>query len=88
MNIDLLDLFCRFPVIYTTTSWWTACTGNSAAFGSTNPLWIARFASTIGTLPAGWSFATFWQFADSGTNPRDQDQFNGDMAGLQRIAKG
>ncbi|TCD69510.1 hypothetical protein EIP91_007440 [Steccherinum ochraceum] len=77
-----------FPVIYTTTDWWTTCTGNSAAFGSTNPLWIAHYASSIGTLPAGWSFTTFWQFADSGSNPGDQDQFNGDMTGLQRLAKG
>lgn len=30
------------------------------------------------------SFPTFWQFADSGPNPGDQDLFNGDMAGLQR----
>ena len=41
-------------VIYTTTDWWKTCTGNSAAFASTNPLWIARYASSIGTLPAGW----------------------------------
>ncbi|KAI0075216.1 glycoside hydrolase family 25 protein [Panus rudis PR-1116 ss-1] len=77
-----------YPVIYTTTDWWTTCTGNSAAFGSTNPLWIARYASSIGTLPAGWSFTTFWQYADSGPNPGDQDLFNGDMTGLQKIAKG
>ncbi|KAJ3004798.1 hypothetical protein NUW54_g4642 [Trametes sanguinea] len=56
-------------VIYTTTDWWTTCTGNSAAFASTNPLWIARYASSIGTLPAGWSYTTFWQYADSGPNP-------------------
>ncbi|KAI0044264.1 glycoside hydrolase family 25 protein [Auriscalpium vulgare] len=74
-------------VIYTTTSWWQSCTGNSAAF-SNNPLWIAHFASAIGTLPAGWSVATFWQFADSGSNPGDQDLFNGSLAGLQRIALG
>lgn len=37
-----------YPVIYTTTDWWNTCTGNSAAFGSTNPLWIARYASSIG----------------------------------------
>ncbi|KAH9022152.1 hypothetical protein EDB84DRAFT_1511071, partial [Lactarius hengduanensis] len=49
----------------TTTSWWTSCTGNSASFGTTNPLWIAHWASSIGTLPAGWSFTTFWQYADS-----------------------
>ncbi|KAJ6478776.1 glycoside hydrolase family 25 protein [Mycena vitilis] len=74
----------RYPVIYSTTDWWTTCTGNSAAFAANNPLWIARYSSTIGTLPAGWSFATFWQYADSGPNPGDQDLFNGDAAGLQR----
>ncbi|TFK39031.1 glycoside hydrolase family 25 protein [Crucibulum laeve] len=78
----------QYPIIYTTTDWWKTCTGNSAAFGSTNPLWIARYASAIGTLPAGWSFTTFWQYADSGANPGDQDLFNGDLAGLKAIAKG
>ncbi|KAL0069275.1 hypothetical protein AAF712_003640 [Marasmius tenuissimus] len=79
----------RYPIIYTTTDWWKTCTGNSAAFGNDNPLWIARYASSIGTVPAGWSYATFWQYADSGSNgPGDQDLFNGDAAGLQRMAKG
>jgi len=78
----------RYPVIYTTTDWWKTCTGNSAAFGSTNPLWIAHFASSIGALPAGWGYTTFWQYADSGPNPGDQDLFNGDAAGLQRMATG
>ncbi|KAL7277597.1 glycoside hydrolase family 25 protein [Trametes coccinea BRFM310] len=77
-----------YPVIYTTTDWWTTCTGNSAAFASTNPLWIARYASSIGTLPAGWSYTTFWQYADSGPNPGDQDEFNGSMAGLKQLALG
>jgi len=78
----------RYPVIYTTTSWWKECTGNSAAFGSDNPLWIAHWASTIGPLPAGWSYTTFWQYADSGPFPGDQDLFNGDAAGLSRMALG
>ncbi|GJE99572.1 glycoside hydrolase family 25 protein [Phanerochaete sordida] len=77
-----------YPVIYTTTDWWTSCTGNSASFASTNPLWVARYASSVGALPAGWSYETFWQFADSGSNPGDQDIFNGDMAGLKRLALG
>ncbi|TBU22183.1 N,O-diacetylmuramidase [Dichomitus squalens] len=77
-----------FPVIYTTTDWWTTCTGNSAAFASTNPLWIARYSSSIGTLPAGWSFTTFWQYADSGPNPGDQDEFNGSLQGLKNLALG
>jgi len=75
-------------MIYTTTSWWETCTGNSAAFGSTCPLVIARYASAVGALPAGWSFQTFWQNADSGTFPGDQDVFNGDAAGLKKLATG
>ncbi|KAI0087433.1 glycoside hydrolase family 25 protein [Irpex rosettiformis] len=75
-------------MIYTTTDWWQTCTGNSASFASTNPLWIARYSSSVGTLPAGWSYETFWQYADSGTNPGDQDIFNGDAAGLKRLSLG
>ncbi|KAI0367681.1 glycoside hydrolase family 25 protein [Pilatotrama ljubarskyi] len=77
-----------YPFIYTTTDWWKTCTGNSAAFASTNPLWIARYASSVGTLPAGWSYHTFWQYADSGPNPGDQDEFNGSMQGLKNLALG
>ncbi|KAH9917661.1 glycoside hydrolase family 25 protein [Epithele typhae] len=77
-----------YPVIYTTTDWWTSCTGNSASFASTNPLWIARYSSSIGTLPAGWSYTTFWQYADSGANPGDQDEFNGSAQGLKNLALG
>ncbi|KAJ7109630.1 glycoside hydrolase family 25 protein [Mycena crocata] len=74
----------RSVLIYTTTDWWKTCTGNSAAFSSNNPLWIAHYSASIGTLPAGWSFTTFWQYADTGPNPGDQDLFNGDAAGLGR----
>jgi len=78
----------RYPVIYTSTSWWKQCTGNNNKFGSDNPLWIAHYASNIGPLPAGWSSTTFWQYASSGTNPVDADLFNGGSAGLKRFAKG
>ncbi|KLO20213.1 glycoside hydrolase family 25 protein [Schizopora paradoxa] len=79
----------RFPVIYTTTSWWESCTGNSASFATDNPLWIAHFASAVGALPAGWSFQTFWQNADSASpNPGDSDIFNGALSQLQKFAKG
>ncbi|KAJ6582973.1 putative N,O-diacetyl muramidase [Mycena vulgaris] len=74
----------QYPVIYTTTDWWKTCTGNSAKFAANNPLWIAHYSSSIGTLPAGWKFTTFWQYADKGPNPGDQDLFNGDAAGLKR----
>ncbi|KIJ63444.1 glycoside hydrolase family 25 protein [Hydnomerulius pinastri MD-312] len=75
----------RYPVIYTTTDWWKSCTGNSAAFATNNPLWIAAPGSSVGTLPAGWSFTTFWQYGQSGT---DLDKFNGDSTGLEKMAKG
>ncbi|PIL23612.1 hypothetical protein GSI_14925 [Ganoderma sinense ZZ0214-1] len=78
-----------YPIIYTTTDWWKTCTGNSAAFGNTNPLWIAHYASSIGALPAGWGFTTFWQYADKGSlGPGDQDEFNGTLEGLKKIALG
>jgi len=78
----------QYPLIYTTLDWWKTCTGNSPAFGKKCPLVLARYGSTAGTIPAGWDYETFWQFADSGTFPGDQDLFNGDSAGLKRIAKG
>lgn len=78
----------RWPVIYTATSWWSECTGNRGDFTSTNPLWVARYASSVGTLPYAWSYYTFWQNADSGTFPGDQDRFNGAYDRLQALAKG
>jgi GH25 family lysozyme M1 (1,4-beta-N-acetylmuramidase) len=76
----------RYPTIYTTTDWWTTCTGNNGGFGGNNPLFVARYSSSAGTLPAGWGVYTFWQYADSGTFPGDQDYFNGPLSGLQNLA--
>jgi lysozyme len=75
----------RWPVIYTTTNWWSTCTGNLGDFSSTNPLWIARYASTPGTLPYHWGYYTFWQYSSS---PIDQDLFNGAYDRLQALALG
>ncbi|WP_394842512.1 lysozyme [Pendulispora brunnea] len=76
----------RYPTIYTSTSWWSQCTGNNATFGTTNPLWVPRYGSSVGTLPAGWSYQTIWQHADSGPLPGDQDRFNGAPDRLQVFA--
>lgn len=78
----------RWPVIYTATSWWSQCTGNRGDFTSTNPLWVARYASAPGTLPYAWRFYTFWQYADSGVFPGDQNTFNGAYDRLQALASG
>jgi len=78
----------RWPVIYTSTSWWTECTGNRGDFSSTNPLWVARYSSSVGALPYNWSYHTIWQYADSGTFPGDQDWFNGAYSQVQALAMG
>jgi GH25 family lysozyme M1 (1,4-beta-N-acetylmuramidase) len=78
----------RYPVIYTSTSWWSQCVGTAGNFSSTSPLWVARYNSTVGTLPYAWSYDTFWQYADSGAFPGDQDRFNGAYSQLQAIANG
>ncbi|MFD5076907.1 lysozyme [Streptomyces sp. NPDC058371] len=79
----------RRPVIYTTTHWWNDCTGASRAFASNHALWLARYDSADpGTLPAGWTFWTFWQYDNSGSLPGDQNLFNGSLARLKTFAKG
>ncbi|KAK1248933.1 hypothetical protein MKX08_007153 [Trichoderma sp. CBMAI-0020] len=78
----------QYPLIYTSTSWWQLCTGNSGSFGSKSPLVVARYASSVGTLPNGWSYYTIWQNSDSAPWGGDSDVFNGDLSQLQKIARG
>ncbi|MET9382314.1 lysozyme [Streptomyces sp. NPDC002928] len=79
----------RRPVIYTTTHWWNTCTGSSRAFASSHALWIARHDSAeAGSLPAGWSYWTFWQYDNSGSLPGDQNLFNGSASSLKSFARG
>ena len=75
-----------WPIIYTTTQWWEQCTGNYGGFASEDPLWIASYGGSPGTLPAGWAFCTFWQYATAGAFPGDQDMFNGSRRELTRLA--
>ncbi len=81
-------LTSRWPVIYTTSGWWATCTGGHRGFANKDPLWVARYTDAPGALPAGWGYNTFWQYADVGTFPGDQDIFNGSRSGLLRLATG
>ncbi|MEO3749296.1 lysozyme [Streptomyces sp. B6B3] len=87
---DFLDTYHartgRYAVIYTTTDWWTTCTGNYSGFAANHPLWIARYASSAGTLPAGWGFYTFWQYTSTGPTVGDHNVFNGAYDRLQVLA--
>jgi GH25 family lysozyme M1 (1,4-beta-N-acetylmuramidase) len=78
----------RWPTIYTSTNWWSACTANLGDFSSTNPLWLARYADSPGPLPFDWDFHTFWQYDDAGALPGDQDYFNGSLDRLRALADG
>jgi lysozyme len=77
----------RLPAIYTTTDWWTQCTGNNAGFGN-QPLFIASYSSWAGPMPASWGFYSLWQYSDTGTFPGDQDVFNGSYSQLANFATG
>ncbi|MEW2449529.1 lysozyme [Streptomyces parvulus] len=78
----------RDAVIYTATSWWTQCTGDYGGFAANNPLWIARYAASVGTLPAGWGYYTMWQYTSSGPTVGDHNRFNGALDRVQALANG
>jgi GH25 family lysozyme M1 (1,4-beta-N-acetylmuramidase) len=77
----------RNAVIYTASIWWTQCTGDYAGFGA-HPLWIAKYASTVGTLPAGWKTYTMWQYTSTGPTVGDHDRFKGSTDKLRTFARG
>nr|BFE73651.1 lysozyme [Actinoplanes digitatis] len=81
----------RYAVIYTTTSWWTSCTGNWSGPWANHPLWIARWAGAPGTLPTGAPYYSFWQYTASGSvagvsGAVDRNYFNGDRSRLIALA--
>ncbi|MEV5084844.1 lysozyme, partial [Streptomyces sp. NPDC056159] len=49
---------------------------------------IARYASTAGTLPAGWGYYTMWQYTSSGPTVGDHDRFNGALDRVKALANG
>ena len=81
------DKVGRHPVIYTTANWWKRCTGNDSSIGDKNPLWIARWSTDPGELPAGWEKWRFWQTANRGSLPGDQNVFGGSLKKLRKFAK-
>lgn len=83
----------RYPTIYTTRDWWASCTGDNGSLGATNPLFLACYCASAGTMPKGWGTYTFWQYTSKGSTPGvpgpvDQDVFNGAADRLQALAKG
>lgn len=89
----MLTLTKRLPMIYTTSDWWSTCTGNSAAFPN-HPLHIAAYPLDLangfklgpGVLPSSWSKYDFWQFSDSWNLAGDSNVWRGTYAQLQEFA--
>lgn len=78
----------RYPMLYTSPSWWSECTGDSDAFAGTNPLVLARWASEPGEIPGGWEAQTIWQYNDEYEYGGDSDRFNGSLEELVALATG
>lgn len=76
----------RWPMIYTNSGWWNQCVASSA-FAADYPLVVASYTSSP-RIPTGFSTYSFWQYADSGTYPGDQDTWNGSLDNLQKFASG
>ena len=78
----------RWPMIYTANAWWTQCVGTAGTWSTNDPLMVACYCSSPGTLPYNWPYETIWQWADRGVFPGDQDRFNGDMTRVRAMAYG
>ncbi|HCT14973.1 glycoside hydrolase family 25 protein [Corynebacterium nuruki] len=80
----------RDAVIYTYPNFWRDAMGDTAEF-SDHPLWIADYnGGSAPDLPGGWDNWTIWQTGSDGTvpgveGPVDQNVFNGDAQGLDRM---
>ena len=81
----ILNRIGRLPAIYSTKNWWDACTGSNAGFEA-NPLHIARYSTSVGSLPTGWSNYAIWQYSSTGPFAGDSDAFNGSYQDLKRFA--
>ncbi|KAF2679350.1 glycoside hydrolase family 25 protein [Lentithecium fluviatile CBS 122367] len=78
----------RWPVLKADNNWWVECTGNTRAFVSTTYLMLVHWAPSPGTIPGGWGYWTFWQYAESGAWGGNSEVFNGDATALKQLAEG
>jgi GH25 family lysozyme M1 (1,4-beta-N-acetylmuramidase) len=82
----------KWPVIYTTATWWQECTGGTHRFRR-DPLWLAAFGGTKPAVPSTWQRWTFWQYDNAGRLPGigtadlDYYQPTGDLPALRPLAR-
>ena len=78
----------RWPVLKADNNWWVQCTGNTKEFVSKTDLMIMHWAPSPGSVPGGWRFWTFWQYAENGAWGGNSEVFNGDADALKKMATG
>ncbi|EAW08586.1 putative secreted glycosyl hydrolase [Aspergillus clavatus NRRL 1] len=78
----------RPPILFLSAGWWAKCADNNATFGADHALWLANWAEEMGTLPAGWKEATFWQYAGWDENGGEANVFLGSSKELVEFAIG
>lgn len=82
----------RDVLIYTSPSWWNSCTGGWSGMSARSPLIVADWTTAADpTIPAGFPYATLWQYTDAGSvsgvsGAVDRDKFNGTSARLLALA--
>lgn len=82
----------RDVVLYTSASWWNSCTGGWSGMSARSPLNVAHWTTAASpTIPGGFPFWTFWQYADNGsvsgiTGAVDRDRFSASSARLLALA--
>lgn len=85
---EIQTLTGKPAIIYTGFYFWRDDAGNSTN-NYNCPLWIASY-TTSPSIPAAWSYYTFWQYTDTGSvsgisGNVDLDKFNGTTTGLNNL---
>jgi GH25 family lysozyme M1 (1,4-beta-N-acetylmuramidase) len=78
----------RWPVMKADNNWWVQCAGNTGEFVSKSALMLVHWGPSPGSLPGGWNYWTFWQYAQSGAWGGASEVFNGDSKALKALALG
>jgi lysozyme len=79
----------RSPLIYTYPAVWQEITGNSSAFATRCPLWIASYAQAP-LIPGDWTGYSVWQYTDRGrvdgvATIVDRDRATAHESGLEAL---
>ncbi|EME44573.1 glycoside hydrolase family 25 protein [Dothistroma septosporum NZE10] len=78
----------RYPLLYSSPSWWQSCTGSFDAFVDTDPLVMACYSAKPCTPQGSWPYYAIWQYKDSNAYGGESDVFNGDLTQLEQLASG